>query len=107
MRVLSLLVDRAGKPVDRKEIRSLLWGDSTFVDYDVGVDYCIYRIRTVLGDKAKAPRYIETLPGRGYRCERGWLLLAVRIVKEEAGEWRCPVLRPYRGNGEQKANVIG
>jgi TolB-like protein len=67
MRVLSLLVDRAGKPVDRKEIRSLLWGDSTYVDYDVGVDYCIYRIRKVLGDKPKAPRYIETLPGRGYR----------------------------------------
>ncbi len=67
MRVLCLLVSQAGKPVDRSEIRSLLWGDSTFVDYDVGVDYCVYRIRSVLGDPARAPRYIETLPGRGYR----------------------------------------
>jgi TolB-like protein/tetratricopeptide (TPR) repeat protein len=67
MRVLCLLVSQAGKPVDRREIRSLLWGESTFVDYDVGVDYCVYRIRTVLGDKAQAPRYVETLPGRGYR----------------------------------------
>ena len=67
MRVLCLLVSQAGKPVDRKEIRSLLWGESTFVDYDVGVDYCVYRIRSVLGDSAQAPRYIETLPGRGYR----------------------------------------
>jgi TolB-like protein/tetratricopeptide (TPR) repeat protein len=67
MRVLCLLVSRAGKLVDRKEIRSLLWGESTFVDYDVGVDYCVYRIRSVLGDKAHAPRCVETLPGRGYR----------------------------------------
>jgi TolB-like protein/tetratricopeptide (TPR) repeat protein len=67
MRVLCLLVSQAGKPVDRMEIRRLLWGESTFVDYDVGVDYCVYRIRSVLGDKAQAPRYVETLPGRGYR----------------------------------------
>jgi TolB-like protein/tetratricopeptide (TPR) repeat protein len=67
MRVLCLLVSQAGKPVSRDEIRRLLWGESTFVDYDVGVDYCVYRIRSVLGDKAQAPRYVETLPRRGYR----------------------------------------
>jgi DNA-binding winged helix-turn-helix (wHTH) protein len=67
MRVLCLLVNRAGKPVIREEIRRLLWGESTFVDYDVGVDYCVYRIRSVLGDKAQSPRYVETLPRQGYR----------------------------------------
>lgn len=67
MRVLCLLVSQAGKLVDRKEIRRLLWDESTFVDYDVGMDYCVYRIRSVLGDRAQAPRYVETLPGRGYR----------------------------------------
>ena len=67
MRVLCLLVSQAGKVVEREAIRRLLWGESTFVDYDVGVDYCVYRIRTLLGDKAKAPRFVETLPGRGYR----------------------------------------
>ena len=67
MRVLCLLVSQAGKPVNREEIRRLLWGESTFVDYDVGVDYCVYRIRSVLGDKAQAPRYVETLPRLGYR----------------------------------------
>ncbi len=67
MRVLCLLVSQAGKPVARSEIRSLLWDDSTFVDYDIGVDYCVYRIRSVLGDHARAPRFVETLPGRGYR----------------------------------------
>ena len=67
MRVLCLLVSQAGRAVGREEIRSLLWGDSTFVDYDVGVDYCVNRIRSVLRDKARAPRYVETLPRRGYR----------------------------------------
>jgi TolB-like protein/tetratricopeptide (TPR) repeat protein len=67
MRVLCLLVSQAGKPVNREEIRRLLWGESTFVDYDLGVDYCVYRIRSVLGDKAHSPRYVETLPRRGYR----------------------------------------
>ena len=65
--VLCLLVSQAGKLVSREEIRRLLWGDSTFVDYDVGVDYCVNRIRSVLRDKAQAPRYVETLPRRGYR----------------------------------------
>ena len=67
MRVLCLLVSQAGKVVNREEICRLLWGESTFVDYDVGMDYCVYRIRSVLGDKAQAPRYVETLPRMGYR----------------------------------------
>jgi TolB-like protein/tetratricopeptide (TPR) repeat protein len=67
MRVLCLLVSQAGKVVGRDEIRRLLWGDSTFVDFDVGVDYCVNRIRSVLCDQARAPRYVETVPRRGYR----------------------------------------
>ncbi len=67
MRVLCLLVSQAGRAVSREEIRRLLWGESTFVDYDVGVDYCVCRIRSVLADKAQAPRYVETLPRLGYR----------------------------------------
>lgn len=67
VRVLSLLVSQSGKLISREEIRRLLWGESTFVDYEVGVDYCVNRIRSVLCDKARAPRYIETLPRRGYR----------------------------------------
>jgi TolB-like protein/Flp pilus assembly protein TadD len=67
MRVLCLLVSRAGRPVSREEIRRHLWGESTFVDYDVGVDSCVNRIRSALRDKAQAPRYVETLPRQGYR----------------------------------------
>jgi TolB-like protein/Tfp pilus assembly protein PilF len=65
--VLCLLVTEAGKLVSREEIRRRLWGESTFVDYDVGLDYCVNRVRSVLCDQARAPRYIETLRGRGYR----------------------------------------
>jgi TolB-like protein/tetratricopeptide (TPR) repeat protein len=67
MSVLCLLVSRAGRPVSREEIRRHLWGESTFVDYDVGVDSCVNRIRSALRDKAQAPRYVETLPRQGYR----------------------------------------
>ncbi len=61
------LVSQSCKLVGREEIRRLVWGESTFVDYDVGVDYCVNRIRSVLCDKARAPRYVETLRRRGYR----------------------------------------
>ncbi len=67
MRVLCLLVSHAGRLVSREEIRRHLWGESTFVDYDVGLDSCVNRIRTALRDKAQAPRYVETLPRQGYR----------------------------------------
>ena len=54
--VLCLLVSEAGRLVSREEIRRRLWGESTFVDYDIGIDYCVNRIRSLLCDQAHAPR---------------------------------------------------
>jgi DNA-binding winged helix-turn-helix (wHTH) protein/tetratricopeptide (TPR) repeat protein len=65
-KVLELLAGRAGEVVTRVELRNHLWGD-TFVDYEQGLNFCIRQIRSVLGDTADAPRFIETLPRRGYR----------------------------------------
>jgi DNA-binding winged helix-turn-helix (wHTH) protein len=65
-KVLALLVCRPGDLVTREEIRSQIWGD-TYVDFDQGLNFCIKQIRTALGDQADTPRYIETLPRRGYR----------------------------------------
>jgi TolB-like protein/Flp pilus assembly protein TadD len=65
--VLCLLVADAGKLVTRDQIRRKLWDDSTFVDYDLALDYCVNRVRAVLGDEARSPTYVETLPRRGYR----------------------------------------
>jgi len=66
-RVLSLLASRAGRVVNREEIRREVWGDETFVDLDLGLNLCINKIRLALGDDAREPRYVETLPRRGYR----------------------------------------
>jgi len=67
LRVLLLLAEHAGQTVTREEIQQFLWGDNTFVDFERGINFCINQIRTALGDDAEMPRYVETLPRRGYR----------------------------------------
>lgn len=66
-KVLVLLVENAGQLVTREEIQQQIWGESTYVDFDKGLNFCIKQIREALGDNAQSPRYIETLPRRGYR----------------------------------------
>jgi len=65
--VLTLLLQRAGEVVTREELKQAIWPAETFVDFDVGLDATIYKLRQALGDTAENPRYIETLPRRGYR----------------------------------------
>jgi TolB-like protein/DNA-binding winged helix-turn-helix (wHTH) protein/Tfp pilus assembly protein PilF len=65
--VLSLLLERAGEVVTRDELRQGLWPADTFVDFDHGLNNAIKKLRDVLDDSAESPRYIETLPKRGYR----------------------------------------
>lgn len=66
-RVLELLVRRSGEVLTRAEIREHVWVDDTFVDFEQGLNFCIRQIREALGDTAGTPRFIETLPRRGYR----------------------------------------
>jgi DNA-binding winged helix-turn-helix (wHTH) protein/Flp pilus assembly protein TadD len=66
-RVLLLLVERAGQLVTREEIQRCLWKDSTFVDFEHGINFSINQIRVALEDDAEKPHYVETLPRRGYR----------------------------------------
>jgi DNA-binding winged helix-turn-helix (wHTH) protein/tetratricopeptide (TPR) repeat protein len=65
-RVLELLVRGSGEVVTRTDIRERIWCDS-FVDFEQGLNFCIRQIREALGDTADAPRFVETLPRRGYR----------------------------------------
>jgi DNA-binding winged helix-turn-helix (wHTH) protein/tetratricopeptide (TPR) repeat protein len=65
--VLLLLIERAGQVVTREEIQRRVWGDSTFVDFEHGINFSINQIRGALCDGAEKPRYIETIPRRGYR----------------------------------------
>jgi DNA-binding winged helix-turn-helix (wHTH) protein/Tol biopolymer transport system component len=66
-KVLLLLLEQPGEVVDREKIRQHLWGDSTFVDFERGINFAINQIRGALSDDAEKPRYIETLPKIGYR----------------------------------------
>jgi TolB-like protein len=66
-RVLEMLVRRSGEVLTRDEIRERIWCDDTFVDFEQGLNFCIRQIREAVGDTAVAPRFIETLPRRGYR----------------------------------------
>jgi TolB-like protein/DNA-binding winged helix-turn-helix (wHTH) protein len=65
--VLALLLERPGDVVTREELRQKLWPADTFVDFDTGLNSAIKKLRDVLADSAEEPRYIETLPRRGYR----------------------------------------
>ncbi len=67
LQVLEKLLRRPGDLVTREELRAQIWKADTFVDFDHSLHNAIARIREVLGDSAEAPRYIETLPRRGYR----------------------------------------
>src|SRR5437899_4330894 len=65
--VLAALLQRSGEVITREELREKLWPADTFVDFDNGLNTAINKIREVLGDLAHNPRFIETLPRRGYR----------------------------------------
>ncbi len=65
--LLLLLVERAGQIVSREEIRNRLWPQNTFVDFDRSLGVAVLKVREALGDDASNPRFIETIPRRGYR----------------------------------------
>src|SRR5260370_2089001 len=67
LRVLAILLRSPSQLVTVEELRSELWPADTYVDFEHGVHNAIARLRGVLGDTADRPRYIETLPRRGYR----------------------------------------
>ena len=65
--ILQILLEHPGKLVPREELQRRIWPSDTFVDFDHGINNAIKRLREALGDVAETPRYIETLPRRGYR----------------------------------------
>src|SRR5215471_13186490 len=67
LQVLYILLERSGTVVSRDELQRLIWPGDTFVDFDHGINNAIKRLREALDDTTEKPRYIETLPRRGYR----------------------------------------
>jgi TolB-like protein/DNA-binding winged helix-turn-helix (wHTH) protein/Tfp pilus assembly protein PilF len=78
--ILTLFLEHAGEIVTREQIRQRLWPADTFVDVDNSVNAAINRLREALGDSAESPRFVETLPRRGYR-----FVVPVTEVKSSAG----------------------
>src|SRR5579863_2700710 len=87
--VLALLLERPGEIVTREELRSRLWAGDTFVDFDHGLNNAVMRVREVLLDSSEHPRYVETVPRRGYRfvapVEQA-ALSPISSVTSDAGE---------------------
>ena len=66
-RVLAMLLERPGEVVTREELQARLWPTDTFVSFDEGINTAIRKLRVIFGDSADNPRFIETIPRRGYR----------------------------------------
>jgi len=103
VQLLTILLQSAGDLVTREELRNRLWPADTFVDFDHSLHNAIARLREVLGDSAEVPRYIETLPRRGYRfIAQVEEVQAPRIDAEngnKTGEAVAVATRPKRGAG--------
>jgi len=67
LQILQILLERPGEVVTRDDLRKRIWPSDTFVDFDHGINNAIKRLREALGDTAETPRFVETLPRRGYR----------------------------------------
>lgn len=94
-RALALLIARAGDVVSRDEMRQAIWGGETHVDYDRGLAYCIGQVRAALGDSAEQPRFVQTLPKRGFRFLAP--VTAAREAAAPAGAGAPPVTPPPPG----------
>src|ERR1700721_2922876 len=67
IKLLEILLERPGEVVTREELRSRVWPDESFGDFDQALNIAVAKLRSALGDSAENPRFIETLPKRGYR----------------------------------------
>ncbi len=91
LQILMMLLDRPGEVVSREELQSRLWEGTTFVDFEQGINSAVNKLRQALGDSPDQPRYIETLPGKGYRFVAPLHSATARTVLEIAA---APVATP-------------
>lgn len=82
--VLAALLERLGEVVTREELRQRVWPQDTFVDFDHSLNTAVNKLREALGDSASSPRFIETVPRRGYRFLAGVERLGDAAAKIES-----------------------
>ncbi|HET6840204.1 MAG TPA: winged helix-turn-helix domain-containing protein [Candidatus Angelobacter sp.] len=97
--ILRILIERRGKIVTRDEIRKVLWPNDTIVDFDRSINVAMAILRKAVGDTAENPRYIETLPRRGYRLivPVEWQESSEHIPEAEDQQTSAPL--PANGSG--------
>src|SRR5580704_11456752 len=88
-RLLAMLVERPGEIVTRDEVRQRLWPDNTFVEFDNSLGVAIRKVRDALNDDVEAPRYVETVPRRGYR-----FVSPVTVLSSEVAAQPAEILTP-------------
>jgi TolB-like protein/DNA-binding winged helix-turn-helix (wHTH) protein/Tfp pilus assembly protein PilF len=102
LRLLEILLEHPGEVVTREELRSRIWPNESFGDFDQAVNVAIAKLRTALGDSANNPRFIETLPRRGYR-----FIADVSVIqpKSEREDRVTEVVAPERGEADVVAGT--
>jgi serine/threonine protein kinase len=101
--VLAMFLEQPGELVLREDIRTKLWPNDTVVEFDHSINTAIGRLRTALGDSAESPKYIETLPRRGYR----WVGPAVSRETRELIEQNPVAAVEPTLHGFSESNLIG
>src|ERR1700740_3478934 len=96
MKLLEILLERPGEVVTREELRSRVWANESFGDFDQAVNIAIAKLRSALGDSAESPRFIETLPKRGYRfiAEVSVVDLNAHLKEPESSPGDLPATEP-------------
>ena len=103
--ILEMLLERAGHVVSRTMLRERLWPD-TVVGYEHGLNTAVNKLRDLLGDSARSPRYVETLPRLGYR----FIAPVIKPGKAEAADRKMLLVLPFEnlsGDGEQECHDPG
>lgn len=105
--VLQALLERPGELVSREELQRRIWGGNTFVDFEQSLNRAVNKAREALGDQAGTPRFIETLPRRGYR-----FIAAVEVrpaigqyrLREEIGRGAMGIV--YRAEDQRQGRIV-
>jgi DNA-binding winged helix-turn-helix (wHTH) protein/TolB-like protein len=87
-KALAALIAARGEVVSRETLQQVLWGNETFVDFERGLNFCIAQVRAALGDSAESPRYILTVPRRGYQFIAPMQAVAAGPPPKPSPPWR-------------------
>lgn len=101
IKLLSLLANRPGELVTREEIEKALWNEGEFVEFEHSINTAVRKIREVLGDDPERPRFIETLPRKGYR-----FIASVEAVVAANGQSQAVSMTGQNAHGPVEANEV-